>query len=115
NESEAIQQKQSLSTSASSQPLVELVKECQNQYLSGAKEIKALLETYIAPCGSTDPSYEDPFPLEEEVMKFLKSERQVLLLLGGSGSGKTTFGQSLTYQLWRNHKPEDPIPLFIPL
>lgn len=42
-------QKQTLSISSVSQSLVELVKECQNQYLSGAKELKTLLETYIAP------------------------------------------------------------------
>ncbi|KAG0375292.1 hypothetical protein BGX24_009313, partial [Mortierella sp. AD032] len=61
--------------------------------------------------GSNDNS----FPLMERVHEFLKSNRQVFLLLGDSGSGKSTFCRQLEHELWDNYKNGSRIPLFIDL
>ncbi|KAF9130373.1 hypothetical protein BGX30_013551 [Mortierella sp. GBA39] len=58
---------------------------------------------------------EDIFPLMEKVQEFLASERQVMLVLGDSGSGKSTFNRHLEYRLWTDYKQGGPIPLFINL
>src|SRR5690606_19876515 len=56
------------------------------------------------------------FPLMENVKEFLSSERQVLLLLGDSGAGKSMFNQAPEYNLWKSYmKGESRIPLFIHL
>ncbi|KAF9176983.1 hypothetical protein BGZ51_009329, partial [Haplosporangium sp. Z 767] len=56
------------------------------------------------------------FPLMENVKDFLGSDRQVLLLLGDSGAGKSTFNRELEYALWNSYKTEeDRIPLHISL
>ncbi|KAF9957305.1 hypothetical protein BGZ72_001943 [Mortierella alpina] len=57
------------------------------------------------------------FNLKEKVDDFLKHEQQkVLLLLGESGVGKTTFNLELEYQLWGEYqRHQGRIPLFISL
>ncbi|KAF9178248.1 hypothetical protein BGZ50_007948, partial [Haplosporangium sp. Z 11] len=56
------------------------------------------------------------FPLMENVKKFLTSDRQVFLLLGESGAGKSTFNRELECDLWDSYKKgEGRIPLFINL
>ena len=57
------------------------------------------------------------FPLMESVKEFLESERhQVFLLLGDSGSGKSTFNKALECALWDAYKKGDgTIPLYISL
>ena len=56
------------------------------------------------------------FPLMENVQEFLKSnQHQVLLLLGDSGAGKSTFNKALECELWGNYKKGGPIPLHISL
>ncbi|KAG0208213.1 hypothetical protein BGX28_000740 [Mortierella sp. GBA30] len=56
------------------------------------------------------------FPLMEKVKEFLSSERQVLLLLGDSGAGKSTFNFVLECELWERYiKKEGRIPLHINL
>ncbi|KAF9540963.1 hypothetical protein EC957_003601 [Mortierella hygrophila] len=55
------------------------------------------------------------FPLMEKVLDFLASNRQVLLLLGDSGAGKSTFNLELEHTLWKNYKNYGPIPLYIGL
>ncbi|KAG0225833.1 hypothetical protein BGX31_007488 [Mortierella sp. GBA43] len=40
------------------------------------------------------------FPLMEEVMKFLESDKKVFLLLGDAGAGKSTFNRELECKLW---------------
>ncbi|KAG9063869.1 hypothetical protein KI688_003983 [Linnemannia hyalina] len=55
------------------------------------------------------------FPLMEKVLDFLASNRQVLLLLGDSGAGKSTFNLELENTLWKNYKNYGPIPLYIGL
>ncbi|KAF8914994.1 hypothetical protein BGZ58_005609, partial [Dissophora ornata] len=60
-------------------------------------------------------SDDDNFPLMEKVMDFLKSEREVFLILGNPGSGKSTFNRNLHYVLTKNYKRDSPIPIFIHL
>ncbi|KAG0278158.1 WD_REPEATS_REGION domain-containing protein, partial [Linnemannia gamsii] len=55
------------------------------------------------------------FPLQEKVQDFLASNRQVMLILGDSGSGKSTFNRHLEHILWTEYKRGGPIPLFINL
>ncbi|KAF8938537.1 hypothetical protein BGZ47_008537 [Haplosporangium gracile] len=55
------------------------------------------------------------FPLMEKVLEFLSGNRQVLLLLGDSGAGKSTFNLELEHTLWKNYKKYGPIPLYIGL
>ncbi|KAF9129616.1 hypothetical protein BGW39_003981 [Mortierella sp. 14UC] len=49
---------------------------------------------------------------------FLASNRLVLLILGDSGSGKSTFNRHLERELWKKYQPgkeKDPVPLYINL
>jgi len=56
------------------------------------------------------------FSLMERVQEFLDSKQNVFLLLGDSGSGKSTFNQHLECELWQNYKKTTGrIPLFINL
>ncbi|KAF9141879.1 hypothetical protein BGX30_003882 [Mortierella sp. GBA39] len=75
---------------------------------------------YIPPQvkASVDAADSDHSPLMEEVMTFLKGEREVLLLRGVSGAGKTTFNHKLAYDLWTEYitrRLGGRIPLFINL
>ncbi|KAG9066483.1 hypothetical protein KI688_001710 [Linnemannia hyalina] len=75
-------------------------------------------EVYIDPLAKSNaqaPDDENLFPLMDKVKEFLKSERQVMLVLGDSGVGKSTFNRHLEYELWRKYKPGGRIPLFINL
>ena len=55
-------------------------------------------------------------PLMEKVKEFLNSDRKVLLLLGESGSGKSTFNRELEFELWQSYKTKTGrIPLHINL
>ncbi|KAF9899069.1 WD_REPEATS_REGION domain-containing protein, partial [Linnemannia zychae] len=55
------------------------------------------------------------FPLMEKVQEFLTGRRQVFLVLGDSGAGKSTFNLELEYALWKDYKKQGPIPLYINL
>ncbi|KAF9277244.1 hypothetical protein BGZ88_001269, partial [Linnemannia elongata] len=55
------------------------------------------------------------FSLMDKAQKFLASNRQVMLTLGDSGAGKSTFNRHLEHYLWANYNQGDPIPLFINL
>ncbi|KAG0288952.1 hypothetical protein BGZ96_007353, partial [Linnemannia gamsii] len=72
---------------------------------------------YISPMAkpSLKAKDDDLFPLMEKTQDFLASERQVMLVLGDSGAGKSTFNRHLERRLWDDYKPGDPIPLFITL
>ncbi|KAF9102322.1 hypothetical protein BGX29_004735 [Mortierella sp. GBA35] len=77
-------------------------------------------DVYIPPLAKANlkASDDDAFPLMEYVEGFLASDRQVLLILGDSGSGKSTFNRHLERELWKTYKPSqesDPIPLYINL
>ncbi|KAG0204571.1 hypothetical protein BGX28_003542 [Mortierella sp. GBA30] len=61
------------------------------------------------------PSNETSFPLLERVDEFLASRQQVLLVLGDSGAGKSTFNRHLEHYLWLKYTKEDQIPLHINL
>ncbi|KAG0314274.1 hypothetical protein BGZ97_009448, partial [Linnemannia gamsii] len=63
-----------------------------------------------------DEAFDDrPFSLLDKVMEFLKSDRQVFLILGDSGAGKSTFNKHLHYMLLKSYKRGDRIPLLISL
>ncbi|KAG0356403.1 hypothetical protein BGZ54_000737 [Gamsiella multidivaricata] len=56
------------------------------------------------------------FPLIPMVNKFLAGSDKVLLLVGDSGAGKTTFNRELDHKLWQAYKPKvGRIPLLISL
>ncbi|KAF9345331.1 Transducin (beta)-like 3, partial [Mortierella sp. AD094] len=54
-------------------------------------------------------------PLDERVSEFLESNKEVLLVLGDSGAGKSTYNLHLVRKLWREYQPGGSIPLFIDL
>jgi len=73
---------------------------------------------YIPPQAkaSLHTSDELRFPLTERVNEYLKSDQTVLLLLGDSGSGKSTFNRSLELDLWQAYNAKTGIiPLYINL
>ncbi|KAF9119673.1 hypothetical protein BGW39_000127, partial [Mortierella sp. 14UC] len=55
------------------------------------------------------------FPLMDKVQEFLDSEREVMLILGDSGAGKSTFNKHLERQLLQSYSSGGRIPLFINL
>ncbi|KAF9903846.1 wD repeat domain [Linnemannia zychae] len=55
-------------------------------------------------------------PLMTTAQEFLQSRKQVLLIIGDPGSGKSRFAQHLEYMLWNTHQsPDSPIPILINL
>ncbi|KAG0293087.1 hypothetical protein BGZ96_003359 [Linnemannia gamsii] len=55
------------------------------------------------------------FPLMEKTLDFLAGSGQVMLLLGDSGGGKSTFNLELEYTLWKAYERGGAIPLHINL
>ncbi|KAG0069437.1 hypothetical protein BGZ90_000202 [Linnemannia elongata] len=55
------------------------------------------------------------FSLMEKVQEFLAGQKQVFLVLGDSGAGKSTFNLELEHTLWNNYKKYGPIALYINL
>ncbi|KAG0287723.1 hypothetical protein BGZ96_008376 [Linnemannia gamsii] len=72
---------------------------------------------YIPPMAKANlqASDDDLFPLMEKVQEFLTSNQQVMLILGDSGAGKSTFNKHLEVELWTVYKRGGPIPLLINL
>ncbi|KAF9151492.1 hypothetical protein BG015_006591 [Linnemannia schmuckeri] len=72
---------------------------------------------YIPPMAkpSLKAKDDDLFLLMEKMQEFLASDRQVMLILGDSGAGKSTFNRHLEHCLWTEYKAGNPIPLFINL
>ncbi|KAG0068612.1 hypothetical protein BGZ89_004405 [Linnemannia elongata] len=72
---------------------------------------------YIAPMAKHNLQAPDnsALPLMDRVKEFLTGNGQVMLILGDSGAGKSTFNRYLEYQLWTNYEAGDRIPLFINL
>ncbi|KAG0286370.1 hypothetical protein BGZ96_009492 [Linnemannia gamsii] len=78
---------------------------------------EGLLPVYIPPMAKANLRAHDNelFPLLEKVKEFLGSERQVLLILGDSGAGKSTFSKRLELNLWHSYISGGRIPLFVNL
>ncbi|KAG9064399.1 hypothetical protein KI688_003587 [Linnemannia hyalina] len=55
------------------------------------------------------------FPLMDKVRDFIASGSQVMLVLGDSGAGKSTFNRHLEHELWQEYKAGGRIPLFVNL
>jgi hypothetical protein len=70
-------------------------------------------DVYIPPLAKSTINSTESFDLKKEVNEFLKSDKKVLLILGNSGAGKSTFNRRLEADLWRNYKAGDRVPLFI--
>jgi type II secretory pathway predicted ATPase ExeA len=66
--------------------------------------------------GSWFAHSEYSFDLEEEMTKFLSSNKKILTLLGDSGSGKSLYTQGLASKLWQDDKEtKSAIPIWISL
>lgn len=98
-------------------PLLHVSLEHNLQRLSTQRMKERENALYVPPLAKpTLQSSEDTlFPLMEKVQEFLASPGQVLLLLGDSGGGKSTFNLQLEHTLWKNYKPGGLIPLHINL
>ncbi|KAG9071591.1 WD repeats region domain-containing protein [Linnemannia hyalina] len=72
---------------------------------------------YIAPMAKPDLQAPDNtlFSLMDKVEGFLADDSQVMLVLGDSGAGKSTFNRHLEHALWQDYEPGGRIPLFINL
>ncbi|KAH7056815.1 hypothetical protein BKA57DRAFT_214105 [Linnemannia elongata] len=72
---------------------------------------------YIPPMAKANlqASEKDLFFLMDKVQEFLSSERQVMLILGDSGAGKSTFNKHLEVELLHSYTIGGWIPLFINL
>ncbi|KAF9922595.1 hypothetical protein BGZ67_010377, partial [Mortierella alpina] len=72
---------------------------------------------YIPPQAkaSLQASDMDTKPLMDLVKEFLGSDQQVLLVLGDSGAGKSTFNRHLEHTLWKEYTVGGTMPLFINL
>ncbi|KAF9432858.1 hypothetical protein BGZ76_010229 [Entomortierella beljakovae] len=71
--------------------------------------------TYIPPRAATNVAGSGDFDLMTKVQEFIQSDKTVFLILGESGSGKTTFARTLENQLWERFAEGGPIPIFIDL
>ncbi|WP_161566178.1 NACHT and WD40 repeat domain-containing protein [Mycoavidus cysteinexigens] len=84
-------------------------------------EAKDALSMYVALQCTTTVVGSPPFDLNDAVNTFLDSDKKVLLLLGGAGSGKSTFNRLLAQRLWQEYREtgeasdELRIPLYISL
>ncbi|KAG0046145.1 hypothetical protein BGZ90_008272, partial [Linnemannia elongata] len=74
-------------------------------------------DVFIAPMAK--PNLQAPdnmlFSLMDKVEEFLADDSQVMLILGDSGAGKSTFNRHLEHRLWQDYRPGGRIPLFINL
>ncbi|KAF9153790.1 hypothetical protein BG015_002614 [Linnemannia schmuckeri] len=75
------------------------------------------LRIYIPPMAkaSLQARDDDLFLLMDKVQEFLASDKQVRLILGDSGSGKSTFNTHLESELLSTYIRGGPIPLFVNL
>ncbi|KAG0003313.1 hypothetical protein BGZ79_001156 [Entomortierella chlamydospora] len=73
-------------------------------------------DIYISPRAKASLRAKEDFDLAHKVQEFLNSDRKVLLLLGDSGAGKSTFNRNLEIDLWKVYKKiVGRIPLFVHL
>ncbi|GJJ68048.1 protein transport protein SEC13 [Entomortierella parvispora] len=81
------------------------------------REMYSQHAVYIPPMSKPNlqASDENSKPLHDCVHQFLGGNGLVILILGDSGAGKSTFNARLEQDLWKAYKLGDPIPLFIDL
>ncbi|KAF9906223.1 hypothetical protein EC991_000850 [Linnemannia zychae] len=81
------------------------------------RQAETKLLVYIPPMAKANlrASDNDLFLLMNKVEEFLANNQQVMLILGDSGAGKSTFNMHLETVLLRSYTPGGPIPLFINL
>ncbi|KAF9171526.1 hypothetical protein BGX20_007405, partial [Mortierella sp. AD010] len=72
-------------------------------------------DVYISPRAKISLHAPEDFDLTSKVLEFLASDKKVLLLLGDSGAGKSTFNRAFEIHLWDKYKADERIPLFIHL
>ncbi|KAG0299618.1 hypothetical protein BGZ97_003615 [Linnemannia gamsii] len=95
--------------------------ELQDEFVLKEMMVRRLREhhqpVYIPPMAKANLQApdEDIFPLMENVQEFLASNRQVMLILGDSGAGKSTFNKHLEAELLQSYNSGDRIPLFVNL
>ncbi|OAQ23322.1 WD40 repeat-like protein [Linnemannia elongata AG-77] len=72
---------------------------------------------YIDPMAklSLQDTDDNLFPLMNKVRDFIAGDSQVMLILGDSGAGKSTFNRHLEHELWQEYKSGGRIPLFVNL
>ncbi|KAG9062251.1 hypothetical protein KI688_006583 [Linnemannia hyalina] len=89
----------------------------KNQLLKMRRLEEATQPVYISPMAkaSLQALDNDVFPLIDKVQGFLASDRRVMLIMGDSGSGKSTFNKHLESELLRSYRSGGRIPLFINL
>lgn len=104
-----------LKTEVDMQETLYLEEELQHLRTQRLKEFNQRI--YIAPMAKANLQARDDalFPLMDRVQEFLASEREVMLILGDSGGGKSTFNRHLEQQLWTDYDQGRPIPLYINL
>ncbi|KAF9974499.1 hypothetical protein BGZ65_008698, partial [Modicella reniformis] len=80
------------------------------------KERKEVIYVPLQAKANPQASDKDRFLLMDKVKHFLKSDQKVFVLLGGPGSGKSTFNRTLECDLWNAYRKADgDIPLYIDL
>jgi len=92
--------------------------ECNIRQLRKQRTMERGNAVYIPPQAKASLEADDDarFPLMEKVKEFLDSDQKVFLLLGDSGSGKSTFNRELEHELWQSYKNRTGrIPLHIHL
>ncbi len=90
----------------------------KEQYSAALTQDEAFQETlklYVEPrCRASLDGESKASKLLPQVQAFLK-DKEVILLTGDSGAGKTTFNRLLEKHLWDTQKEQEAIPLFISL
>ncbi|MCX8565792.1 MAG: WD40 repeat [Glomeribacter sp. 1016415] len=89
----------------------------KGQYFAALQQDEAFKETlqlYVEPRGKASLDASETFKLLSKVRDAL-NEKQVVLLTGDSGAGKTTLNRVLENHLWEHKKEYEIIPLFISL
>ncbi|KAF8942246.1 WD_REPEATS_REGION domain-containing protein [Haplosporangium gracile] len=85
-----------------------MMTQCRNEYKQAI---------YIPPQAKANfqAADEQSFSLMDKIKEYLSSNREVFLILGNSGAGKSTFNTHLWYALLKDFKEGDRIPLHITL
>ncbi|KAF9207114.1 hypothetical protein BGZ49_001162 [Haplosporangium sp. Z 27] len=72
------------------------------------------VNVYISPRAKANSRATDDFDLTSNAQEFIESDKKVFLILGDSGSGKSTFNRALEVSLWEKYDGvSGRIPLFV--